>query len=700
MRHRYRLLLCCLPGLALLPAARSVAQALPPNLLLDDTFDDNRQGWRTGTDATGTFALEAGTYHLRNRQGVSLTHQALPLNSAADYALEATVQQAGAGRGGLYWGAADDDNGNVFALENDGRQYVIGRWQKGKWEELHPVAAVPGAAAGKPHALRVTMHNGEARYFIDGTEVWKQASARSFGPEIGPYASREADLRLDRLRAWHTARIRLAPDVPLSLERTALGAAINEPRVRETNPRVSPDGRQLYFARDVGQAAGQNLDIFVAQRQPDGRYADVQSVGRPLNNDGNNAVESITPDGNTALLMNLYQPDGSTRPERGASLARRRPDGQWGVPEPVRFRALPPTAKRADYFLGASGSVMLLALDAPTHPQKCDLYVSHLTPRGDWTEPKLLGPTINTPGDDYAPFLAPDGKTLYFASSGHAGFGGDDIFVTTRLDETWTKWSEPMNLGPGINTLQDDGYFSVTAAGDYAFLVGTNEQGDYDLVRVALPPALRPKATVLLRGRAVDARTNQPLTAAAEVRAELLPKNTPAGQATAAAGGKFQLTLAGGASYTLKVTAPGYLPATDALDLTGNTQYGEVARDILLTPLAAEQRLALNNLFFQQSKADILPTSKPELDRLVQVLKDNPELKIRLEGHTDNQGDPKLNVKLSEERVQHLQQYLVGQGIGAERLQTVGYGGSKPVAPNDNEYNRRKNRRVELVVLE
>jgi outer membrane protein OmpA-like peptidoglycan-associated protein len=693
-----RLLL--LAALAALPAAGTAGQALPPHLLLDDAFDDNRQGWRLGRDDNGSFSLEGGAYRLRNQQGVSLSYQSLPLNTGADYALEAIVQLSGAGRGGLYWGAKDDDNGNVFALENEGRSVVIGRWQKGKWEELHPATALPGAAAGKAHVLRLLVHAGAVSYLVDDVEVWKQSAARTFGTGVGPYASRAADLRLDRLRAWHTARIRLAPDVPLSLERTWLGAAINEPRVRETNPRVSPDGRQLYFARDVRAGEAQNLDIFVAQRQPDGRYAEVQPLGRPLNNDGNNAVESITPDGNTALLLNLYQPDGRSRPERGASLARRRPDGQWGVPEPVRFRALPPTAERADYFLAAGGTTMLLALDAPTHPQKCDLYVSHLTPRGDWSEPKLLGPTINTPGDDYAPFLAPDGKTLYFASGGHPGFGGDDIFVSTRLDESWTKWSEPLNLGPGINTLQDDGYFSVTAAGDYAFLVGSSEQGDYDLFRVALPAVLRPKATVLLRGRAVDARTGQPLKAAADIKVELLPKNTPVAQATAATAGRFQLTLPGGASYTLRATAPGYLPAAEPLDLTANTQYGEISRDLPLTPLAAGQRIALNNLFFQQSKADILPTSRPELDRLVQVLQENPDLKIRLEGHTDNQGDPKLNVKLSEERVQHLQQYLVGQGIAAERLQTVGYGGSKPVAPNDNEYNRRKNRRVELVVLE
>ncbi|UYZ59364.1 OmpA family protein [Hymenobacter latericus] len=695
MPHRF-----CLPFVLLLgvlaPAAS--AQTLPPNLLLDDSFDDNRQGWRVGSDANGSFALEAGTYRVRNQQGVSLELKTLPLNLGADYALEATVQQQGAGRGGLFWGAADDDNGNVFALENDGRSYVIGRWQKGKWEELRPATAVPGNAAGKPHTLRVLVHGNEARYYIDGAEVWKQTALRTYGTDLGPYASRQAELRLDRLRAWHKASIRLAPDLPLTMQREHLGVVINEPDVRETNPRVSPDGRQLYFARDVRQGPALSLDVFVAQRQPDGRYADVQPLGKPLNNEGNNAVESITPDGNTALLMNLYQPDGSSRPERGASVARRRPDGTWGTPEPVRFRALPPGAERADYFLAASGNVMLLALDAPTHPQKCDLYVSHLTPRGDWTEPKPLGATINTPGDDYAPFLAPDGRTLYFASSGHPGFGGDDIFVTTRLDETWTKWSQPLNLGPGINTLQDDGYFSVTASGDYAFLVGTNDRGNYDLYRVALPPALRPKATILVRGRTLDARTNQPIVA--DIKVELQPKGTAAGEARAATAGKFQLTLPGGATYTVRATAPGYLPTNEPLDLTSNTQYTEISRDILLTPLSAGQRIALNNLFFQQSKPDLLPTSQPELDRLVQVLKDNPELKIRLEGHTDNQGDPKLNVKLSEERVQHVQQYLVGQGIAATRLQTMGFGGSKPVAPNDNEYNRRKNRRVELVVVQ
>ena len=306
------------------------------------------------------------------------------------------------------------------------------------------------------------------------------------------------------------------------------------------------------------------------------------------------------------------------------------------------------------------------------------------------------------------------------------------MFVSTRLDDTWLHWSEPLNLGPAVNTAQDEIYFNLAAAGDYAYLVVNN--GDAyrgDIYRLALPPALRPAPTLLVRGRVLDALTRQPI-ATAEVRYEQLPSGLETGVVLPAAAGSFEVALPAGQLYGLRATAPGYLSVNESLDLTTDRSYREVTQDLLLMPLAAaaqpnaaalaiptapavpgrvsgsalppvaEKKILLNNVFFVRGKPQLLPGSFPELNRLAQTLAENPTLQVRLDGHTDNVGDdkdPRLNQVLSEQRVATVKAYLVKHGIAVARLSTQGYGGSRPVAPNDTEAHKRQNRRVEFVLV-
>ena len=421
-------------------------------------------------------------------------------------------------------------------------------------------------------------------------------------------------------------------------------------------------------------------------------------------------------------------------------------------------------------------------------------------PNGTWGPLQPLGPTLNTPGDEYAPFLAPDGKTLYFASDGHPGYGNLDIFVTTRLDDSWTRWSEPLNLGPGVNTKRLECYFQLPAQGAYAYLSATEPgaaDSDYDLYRLVLPPALRPAPTVLVRGRVLDARTDQPVPGAT-LRYETLPTGTEAGRLQLSGSGSYEIALPAGRSYGFGAAAAGYLAASNNLDLTdlkaaaSGSPARQVVQDLYLLPLAdavaglpavavrlranvsapaavpaalkgvaaplpvvappvvvpavaaqpvavqlapaqtasvrpasvqpasikpvAAQsaaaaplpdalanapRLVLHNLFFVRGLPKLLPASFPELDRLVTTLAQNPALRIRLDGHTDNTGDdrdPRPNQLLSEQRAVAVEAYLVAHGITPARLSTKGYGGRQPVAPNDTEAHKAQNRRVELVV--
>ena len=310
------------------------------------------------------------------------------------------------------------------------------------------------------------------------------------------------------------------------------------------------------------------------------------------------------------------------------------------------------------------------------------------------------------------------------------------MFTTTRLDDTWTRWSEPLNLGPAVNTQMGDMYYSTSASGTDAYLVtNANDGRQGDIYRLAVPPAARPQATVLVRGRVLDARTGQPI-ATAEVRYEQLPAGTEAGVVLPAAAGAFAATLPAGLRYGLRATAPGYLSVNDNLDLGATTTYREITRDLYLLPLAepvaaapgrlaqlqlsppaatvpsqpkpvagpaaVEDKIVLNNLFFVQGKPVLLPASFPELNRLAQTLAAHPTLQIRLDGHTDNTGDakdPKPNQVLSEQRAVAVKAYLVKQRIDGARLSTRGYGGGRPVAPNDTEAHKRQNRRVEFVLV-
>ncbi|UOQ74708.1 OmpA family protein [Hymenobacter cellulosilyticus] len=312
---------------------------------------------------------------------------------------------------------------------------------------------------------------------------------------------------------------------------------------------------------------------------------------------------------------------------------------------------------------------------------------------------------LNSPGFEFAPWLAPDGRTLYFSSYGHAGYGGADIFVSTRLDDTWSKWSEPRNLGPTLNGPGFDAYFMLSPDGKQAYYAASRTtNGPAELYRTAAsvtPPTdtTKPAAPeapavarrALLTGKVIDAKTRAAVKA--EVKAIRLD-NDIAFNATVRtdASGSFQFSLPPG-SYRLAAASPNYLTGTDTVRMVAT-----LTREIALVPAAVGGKLELPTLIFAQGKYTLLPASYAELNRLARTLTDNPTVSIRLEGHTDNQGNADLNQKLSEDRVKEVRRYLVTRGVAEGRITTVGFGGSKPRASNAKEETRKLNRRVEFTI--
>ncbi len=489
------------------------------------------------------------------------------------------------------------------------------------------------------------------------------------------------------------AEINLVPGAPTNIAPENLGSRINS-EYDEYFPIISSDGKTLYVARNdhPDNIGGKKTDIWYSDLQPDGYWGALQNIGAPLNNSNTNFVCSIMPDGNTMLVGNLYYGNGGTGP--GISISNRTKDG-WSFPQMLVINEFHNRGVYVNYFMAADGRTLMMAIERDETYGGTDIYVSFLLEDGNWSKPLNLGKDVNTAADESTVFLAPDNRTLYFSSEGHNGYGSHDIFMSRRLDDTWMKWSEPQNLGPGINTPDWDAYFSIPASGEYAYLVsGSNSFGGSDIFRVPLPRALQPRPVVLMSGTVLDAKTGKPIEA--DIVVQTLIEGTPVSLARSnPTTGKYTISLPSGDVYSFYAQASGYFAVNENIDLLRQSEYAEQSRDLRLVPVEAGQSIDLNNIFFETGKWTILPESAYELERIVDLLTRNSRMQITIIGHTDDVGSEQNNLRLSEKRAGAVVDYLVERGIKKNRLRYQGVGEAKPAAEGDREKNRRVEFRID-----
>ncbi|HYG40534.1 MAG TPA: OmpA family protein [Cytophagales bacterium] len=470
----------------------------------------------------------------------------------------------------------------------------------------------------------------------------------------------------------------------------------------ESHPIISPDGSTLYFSRlkhpDNTGGVQSGSDIWISELDSAKNWSLARNIGSPLNNMGNNYVSSILPDAQTVLLPNLYEENGAPSHTSGISIARKTSTG-WDIPRKIEIEYFINKSKQGDFFLSTDGKVLVMAIQYYFTYGNEDLHVSFLKEDGTWSQPQNLGKEINTKFHEVSPYLASDGVTLYFSSNGHGGFGSKDIFVTRRLDDTWKSWSKPANLGKSINTAGMETSFVIPASGDYAYLVSSiNSESHSDIYRVPVPQEAKPEPVILIKGKVYNAKTNQPVQA--EIKYELLPEGKNVGNASSdPTTGEYSLVLPAEKNYAFYAQAAGYLSINENIDTKSLSDYKEITKDLYLVPLKIGESITLKNVFFERSTANILEESFPELDRMVKILKDNPDMEVEIGGHTDNVGKAELNVKLSEKRAETVIEYFISKGIDKNRMTGMGYGGSDPIAPNDSEENKKLNRRVEFKIL-
>ncbi|MBA3664048.1 MAG: OmpA family protein [Bacteroidetes bacterium] len=499
-----------------------------------------------------------------------------------------------------------------------------------------------------------------------------------------------------------------------------LGSDVNS-AAGELAPTITADGKRLYFVRDGHERNFSGQDVWYSERS-NGVWGPAVHPSEPLNHYGKNShVSNVSTDGNQLLVSGAFEDgeyDGA-----GLSVIVKNRKGGWNDPKKLEIVNYKTYAAMGDYksaFLAPSGKTLIYCFSESSNSDKHELYFSHLTVKDKWSKPKsikdftkFVGKALNNNTwsepvkikslslrdyDEYGPFMAADGVTLYYSSNKPGGLGGQDIWMSKRLDDTWQNWSEPVNLGPTINSEGSETYYALDAKGEEAYMIKMNPGYRGDIVKINLIKELRPNPVILITGKVFNAKTKEPIGASIEYENLADGKNVGIAQ-TDPQTGQYKIVLPYGTNYGFMAYTDKFISVSDNLDLSAVAEYKEITRDLYLVPLEVGSTIRLNNIFFDVAKATLRSESFPELDRLAGLMTQNGKMQIELSGHTDNVGSDETNLKLSADRAKTVTDYLVGLGIAAERIQSKGYGETKPLGTNDTEEGRQLNRRVEFTIL-
>ncbi len=476
---------------------------------------------------------------------------------------------------------------------------------------------------------------------------------------------------------------------PNAAKITNAGPLVNTEH-NEYLPYITADRSKLFFtSRRPGSTGGKKAedglmyeDIYMCYNKG-GAWDAPQNVSS-LNTEGHDACVGISEDGQT---MFVYK--GSN----GGDLYISELKGKnWSKPEALPFNS-PGFESTAS--LAPDGRTLYFVY-AATSAGNRDIYVCNKTAAGSWSKPRKLE-GINTEYDEDAPFIHPDGKTLYFSSKGHSSMGGYDIFKCTK---TGTGWSTPENLGYPINTAGDEIYFVLSADGKVGFYSSDKEGGlgKQDIYSIRMPVPERAPELELLTGVVKDAATNKAIEAEITIT-DNVTKEIVSKARSNAEDGKYLVAIPCGKNYGIAIEKKGHLFHSENVNLPCTQGYKEIKKEIKLVDAKPGAKVVLRNIFFDTGKSDLRSESTSELLRLVKLLNENPAIKIEISGHTDNIGDAKINQALSESRAISVMNFLIANGIAKTRLLSKGYGSTQPLDSNDTEAGRQHNRRTEFKIL-
>jgi len=521
---------------------------------------------------------------------------------------------------------------------------------------------------------------------------------------------------------------------PVRVKIENLGKQVNT-EFHEYKPVITADESLLFFTSRRSNTIGNQKDpvyndyyedIYYSTKQADGQWSQAKNIGEPVNTEDHDANSGLSIDG-SKLIIYLGNKNNGDLFETELS------GEKWGKPRDFGKNINTDNHESsASYSL--DGQSVYFVSDRPGGFGDRDIYVSKRDEKGRWGKAENLGQTINTEYGEEGIFMHPDGKTIYFSSQGHNSLGGYDIFKST-FDEKTKKWSTPENIGYPVNTTDDDVFYVVSADGKHGYYTSVNSNGfgGRDLYMISFiteekkekpielkkedivtqtvieqkeEQVIKPAEIILdplprltiLKGVITDELTQKPLDASIEI-SDIDQNKLIYTFNSNSFTGKYLTSLPAGKNYGIAVKKEGYLFHSENFNIADSAAFQTIIKDIALKKIQVGSTIVLKNIFYDFDKATLRTESTNELERLLKLLVEMPNLKIEISSHTDSKGANDYNFKLSDSRAKSVVDYLISKGISTDRLVAKGYGEEKPISTNDTDEGRQLNRRTEFKIL-
>ncbi|MCB9336001.1 MAG: OmpA family protein [Flavobacteriales bacterium] len=495
---------------------------------------------------------------------------------------------------------------------------------------------------------------------------------------------------------------------PVNVKIENLNTAINTEN-EEYVPVITADESEIYFTSRRKGNTGGNMDMALGDyyediyysKKENGEWSEAENIGSPVNSEFHDATVGLSLDGQKLFIYR------DNKKGIGNILMAEKKGKKWKdpeeLPEPINSKNQETSA-----CFSPDGNTIYFVSNRPDGIGGKDIYKSTKNKDGKWGEAENLGRTINTIDDEDAVFLHADGKTLYFSSKGHKTMGGYDIFKSTYEKG---KWSTPENIGYPINTADDDVCFVLTASGEYGYYTSAklDGKGKRDIYRVSFIDELNKPKLTLLKGVITDKKTGEPLVASIEIYDNNEDKQVGTFESNSASG-KYMISLPAGRDYGISVKAQGYLFYSDNFNIPDTAAFQVIEKNVALEKLEKGKKVVLKNIFYDYNKASLRPSSFNELNKVIELLDHNPNMKIEISAHTDSRGSDAYNDKLSQARAQSCVDYLVQKNIPTSRLIAKGYGEKQLMITDDlieklateaeKEEAHQQNRRTEFKIIE
>ena len=461
-------------------------------------------------------------------------------------------------------------------------------------------------------------------------------------------------------------------------------------------PVLTANQKQLIFTKRDGISPDFDEDLVISTRDDTGMWKAPVSISDSINTRFNEGTCTVSADGRKLIFTSCFGRKGYGSCDLFVS---HKVGDQWSIPLNLG-KGVNSGSWESQPTLSADGRTLYFVSNRRGGQGRRDIWMSQLDNNGQWSEAQNLGTAINTPQDDVSPFIHANGKTLYFSSSGHAGFGGFDIFHAEKTADGWLK---PVNLGFPINTGEDQMALFISADGKKGYysnenlLEGNSIKGK--IFEFDVPDELQIEyKTSYVHGKVFDNKNKASLRARIEL-IDISSNEQVAVVYSDPVSGEYLMILTEGAEYALYVNKKGYLFKSLTFNYKQEKELEPILIDLGLDPLQSGATTTLKNIFFEFNQYLLSDKSKTELEKIAAFLRENVQLKVMIAGHTDNVGREGYNQDLSLKRAKSVYDYLLSVGLDAAKLSYKGYGSSKPLVPNDSEENRQQNRRIDFIIL-